>query len=305
MKQGPKQNAFTLIELLASMGVLAILVLICGNVFSSSTRAWNYGSARVEQNGVGRGVMDLLHRQLSDAMTGTNLWFQAVIPSTVPNSLGAWANPYNLPTLPVYDLQFVSANYTGQSQVQPDEMRVVHYFLFETTNGNPPYVHYQLWSQVNYGWVTNSPARVNSYGDDTQRWWYQWAYTPGNTSFGGGSGWVVNASTFATGWTNMAYNNFAADNVTSFAVLCGGPFNSYMTTYNSSTPANNYQLPYYVDVLLGTLSEADARKAAQLVGNPTALTAFIAANEKRFIMRAYCIHRAALMAPRPPDPPSG
>lgn len=290
MAKAQRQNAFTLIELLASMGVLAILVLICGNIFSSSTRAWNYGSARVEQNTLGRAVMEMLHRQLSDSITGTALVFHAV--TTAPaNNLSGDTTPYNLPALnwPCTDLQFISVSVTGQQQVQPDEMRAYHYFVFETNEGNPPYLHYQLWNYLQYGWVTNTAAWANSYSSDSTRLWYQ---ASGN--------WLVNPNSFQTYWTNFN-TSVMANNLTTFTVLCYGQNNML---WSPGTSENyNYQLPYYADVLLGTLSEADARKAAQLSASGQAaspqLQAFVAANEKRFVMRVYFVHRAALPAPLP------
>ena len=54
---------------LAAMSVLAIILLLLTQVFGSSTKAWNSGTQRMDQNIGARAVMDLIARDLSGAVS--------------------------------------------------------------------------------------------------------------------------------------------------------------------------------------------------------------------------------------------
>ena len=49
----PMRQAFTLVELLAAMAVLALIVLMIGNVLSTSTKAYSAGSTSAVGLGTG------------------------------------------------------------------------------------------------------------------------------------------------------------------------------------------------------------------------------------------------------------
>ena len=58
-------NGFTLLELLVSMSIIAVLVVLVFGAFRVSVRAWEKGEADIEVNHRRRVVLDLLKRQLT------------------------------------------------------------------------------------------------------------------------------------------------------------------------------------------------------------------------------------------------
>ena len=54
------KQAFTLIELLASITILVMLTAMIGVIFAESERAWSTGTDRAQSNMAGRGALDLL-----------------------------------------------------------------------------------------------------------------------------------------------------------------------------------------------------------------------------------------------------
>lgn len=84
------------------------------------------------------------------------------------------------------------------------------------------------------------------------------------------------------------YDVFAA-NVSFFKIMANGLDQEYFSNQHQ------HQLPRYVDILLGLLSEEDARKAALMSGS--AQDDFIKRNEKRFWRRVFLFYRSAIPAP--------
>jgi len=69
--------AFTLFELLASMGILAVLSALLFAAFNQATKAWVQGESRVETFTQARAALDFMTRELSQAITTTNIPFMA------------------------------------------------------------------------------------------------------------------------------------------------------------------------------------------------------------------------------------
>lgn len=63
-----KNQGFTLLELLAAMGLLVIIVLSMSQVFTDSTRMWNLGTKRVVEAQQARVIMDFLNKEISMAI---------------------------------------------------------------------------------------------------------------------------------------------------------------------------------------------------------------------------------------------
>ena len=277
MTTGRNNAAFTLIELLSAMTVLAILMLICGNVFSSSTRAWENSTTRVEQNTAGRAVMDLLTKQLCTALISTQMAFRVNKDDIQPYGVGHGCT-----------LWFGSA-VGGMGWRNPDEAVVYKYYVQQYANYPGDFTHYALFAEIDHGDVTNSisgsgssPTVLGQFDGNTIRRAYR------NKS--DASGWLLRAP---PSWSI----NYIADNVTTFAVLPEGNFQKWWSD------DNGYRLPRYVDIMFGTLSEADARKAALLPAASGALADFLARNEKRFVQRVYFMNRFAITAPDAPSAP--
>lgn len=72
--RGPK-NAFTLLELLVAMAVLAILVVLLLNMVDSATKLWRINENRVEGFREPRAALGIISRDLKTAIAGTNTNF--------------------------------------------------------------------------------------------------------------------------------------------------------------------------------------------------------------------------------------
>jgi prepilin-type N-terminal cleavage/methylation domain-containing protein len=104
--------AFTLVELLAAMAVLALIVLMIGNVLSTSTKAYAAGSARAEHNMNGRTVIDFIALEVNTA----------IVNPTLPFRVRAGSPAYGLPT---HQLTFAALGPSSQSE--RDEVHLIQY----------------------------------------------------------------------------------------------------------------------------------------------------------------------------------
>jgi prepilin-type N-terminal cleavage/methylation domain-containing protein len=71
------QKGFTLFELLASIGILAILSALLFAAFNQASKAWLQSESRVETFTQARAALDLMSRELSQAIVTTNIPFLA------------------------------------------------------------------------------------------------------------------------------------------------------------------------------------------------------------------------------------
>src|ERR1035437_5758317 len=69
--------AFTLIELLASMAILALIMVMLFSAFEQISKAWTQGESRVETFTEARAVLDLMSRELSQAIATPQITFRA------------------------------------------------------------------------------------------------------------------------------------------------------------------------------------------------------------------------------------
>lgn len=67
--------AFTLIELLASMAILSLIMVMLFSAFEQINRAWLQGENRVETFTQARAVLDLMSRELSQAIATSKITF--------------------------------------------------------------------------------------------------------------------------------------------------------------------------------------------------------------------------------------
>lgn len=70
-----KSAGFTLTELLIAMTILAVLVLLLASFLSNVSRAWVSGEQQVETFQDGRAILDLISRDLSQAVVSPRLQF--------------------------------------------------------------------------------------------------------------------------------------------------------------------------------------------------------------------------------------
>ena len=92
------QGAFTLIELLVSLTVVAFIVVMVTNLSSSTMQIWSGGERAVENNQTGRAVLEIVARELSQAVVSSKLPFvqDPVLPSDAnqrPSNSIFWVAP--------------------------------------------------------------------------------------------------------------------------------------------------------------------------------------------------------------------
>lgn len=66
-----RQAAFTLLEILAAVALLAIILVMTGSIISSSSRAWRQASAKIETFQAARAAFDVMTARLSQATLNT------------------------------------------------------------------------------------------------------------------------------------------------------------------------------------------------------------------------------------------
>jgi prepilin-type N-terminal cleavage/methylation domain-containing protein len=66
--QGNEATAFTLIEIMVAVSILAILVLIMSTIFHQSSLAWDSGTGRMKANVAARSLMNFMERELTHAV---------------------------------------------------------------------------------------------------------------------------------------------------------------------------------------------------------------------------------------------
>ncbi|AKJ63445.1 PulJ/GspJ family protein [Kiritimatiella glycovorans] len=81
------KHGFTLVELLLAMGVLMLLVLAMGNVFSNAQRAMEQGSRKSERLLHGQSALSLIKEELSAALLHTNTPFEVRVDGAGDNVL--------------------------------------------------------------------------------------------------------------------------------------------------------------------------------------------------------------------------
>jgi prepilin-type N-terminal cleavage/methylation domain-containing protein len=255
-QQTGSSAAFTLVELLAAMAVLAIMMLMFANVFSSSGRAWTAGTRRTEQNMNGRAVLEYMTKEISQSIMNSN----GIVFAMAYDTAGSFSSrSYFTNTA----LHFVAMR-GCDSDTYPDEARLIHYYVRQdptsTSDGFRPY---QLMRAECRGRNTIDQA----YQSTTRAWLTQKT----------GTGWLP--------------PSVIVDNISQF----------YVVAYRRNTAYVNYQsygvvpqsLPDYVDVVIGFLSEDDARRARMLTGG--AQQSYVTKAEKRFTRRVYMQNRVGYL----------
>jgi prepilin-type N-terminal cleavage/methylation domain-containing protein len=218
---------FTLIELLAGLAILSIIVVFLGKIFATSTDAFSVGTSTSETATEARAVMDLITRELSEAVADELLTFK--LQTDDFQTYG-----------PVYKsdkLYFAVMSQRPEQNVKRNGKEVIYYVTtMKDPNdadipnryrlmraGGPNYTksYYQLYEYPNKDWTSLSP------GD-----------------FGGGNIDVV------------------AENIITFKVTT---YDENLTPVpNYYSPNKNHKLPVLVDIYLEVLSEEDGRTASAM-----------------------------------------
>lgn len=264
-----RAQAFTLIELLAAMAVFAVLLLICANVFSSTSQAWHSGATRAEQNANVRAVLDRISVELWQATISTALVFYAGTHSP-PFPADFQVSTYGEPA---FALHFATMLGYAAGPGNPHEMTSIAYCIGKTAPDSPTNSYTLYW----LGWKPNVVNTRAAYRNNLG----------GQTSLQVIDGLYKN---------NAMFPSRLLVNVSTFKILVNGRQADFFSEQgDAETPPNT--LPRFVDIYIGVLSAENVHQA-NLMSGP-ARDRFVQNNEKRYVRRVYLPWRYAVPPPIP------
>jgi len=141
-----RHAAFTLIELMASMAILGLIMVVLFSVFDQVNKAWLGGENRVETFTQARAILDLMSRELSQAIANKNIMFNGTA-NSVDFVAPVNSNPQNFSDLCGVGYNFqqydASGNWTlkiDRHLIQPTSVAVASLMYSPTWwgNFNPP-----------------------------------------------------------------------------------------------------------------------------------------------------------------------
>lgn len=149
-------RAFTLVELLIAITILVSIVLLLTAMVSGVSRAWTSGEQRVAQFQDGRAVLDLMARELSQAVISPSLQFvQLTLPAAANQRAGSdsifWQAPGssttsgNLAEIGYYLVQ-------DGTKSGADVYQLRRFFVLPTDTSN-----YQIFTSPNQPTDTSAP----------------------------------------------------------------------------------------------------------------------------------------------------
>jgi prepilin-type N-terminal cleavage/methylation domain-containing protein len=177
------EPGFTLLELLAAMAVLSVMIVMLFAAFSQASRAWLQAENRVETFTQGRVSLDLLSRELSQAIATTNISFFGSATSI------AFIAPISTSPGDLVDLEEVVYQWIGGSlvrQVTPASNAAWDFYLNPqnwpgTTAGAPvPVADNVVSFQLNYH---NGNGGTETFWNSTALPGSAWSGTIPNSSF--------------------------------------------------------------------------------------------------------------------------
>lgn len=261
-----RKQAFTLIELLAAVGILMIIVTLVGVIFTESDRAWTLGTNRSDVNLEGRAALNMIAHDLQYAIAYAN-----DDPEYQVHFLGR-RDKYDLKSygFPNDEVSFVSLQ--NDSSDGNRAVREVFYYVREMEVDSTPIGRYELVRAYYDDEIFDGPST----GID-----HCYYATDCSTDTADPDLWTESRPTDTA--------HFIARNVSGFAVYSytnNGEVTSFM---NTADPAQSNRLPEYVDVCLELLPERRAKQAAAL---PAAtVTNFVTRHSMRYATRVYFHNR--------------
>ncbi len=147
------KRGFTLVEMLVSMAILAMIVMLMSRIFADGTSAYRHGMKTSDQNLQGRVILDFIARELKQAIVDDNLILR-VQSSDNPygTGLGDW----------------ISFATLGGEEEGQREARLIRYYVRSNprTIGGAQVDTYQLMRAV----TTNSNQINQAYRGQNSQW---------------------------------------------------------------------------------------------------------------------------------------
>jgi len=271
MTRHTNRTAFTLVELLVAMAILAIIILMMAQIFTESTRAFDMGIALADQNLKGRMILDFMAREISQAVADGTLAFK--LDSEDIKLFGGGVEDGD-------KLQFVAlSNYIdegGERQTQE-----IIYWVEEMKDDNgdilPGRYRLRRWYKRDALTCYNKPS--------PNKWW---ADEPN--------------------FDRQIQANDLAENIAGFQVWCyAGPDTEAMYSFDSTKLVSIMkkgtttkvgetinELPMWIEISLMMFDEDDAEMAANMYDfgkSDEAVRNFAMKNARRYVTRINLVNR--------------
>jgi prepilin-type N-terminal cleavage/methylation domain-containing protein len=266
----PSRGGFTLIEILAAMGILVLIILLLSRLFTESTRIWSSGTARVYQSQEGRVVMDFLVKEVSQAIGDDVVSFKIHSASGTDNF-----------SVPAYGLESDSICFVGPTRTPPvrNMLRACPhavYFVANMLDENEDVIpnRFRLARVRKTGSVHSSDQNLQNSAHGRPDWWRRtlWSFE----------------------LSRPARIETVAENIAGFEVWAySEDTGAYVFDYDSTTQDN--KLPLWVDIYLEMLDEKAAIQLADIMAGSPTLSAeaadFMDRNMRRYTARIHFRNR--------------
>lgn len=262
------RRGFTLVEILAAMAILAIILLMLGNIFTQSHRIWKLGTKRSLGLGETRGVMEALNRVISQAIADSKITFKlrSNNDDPFPGYGCKWVYGWEVDEL--YLLTMVRTPWSDRQY-----RREAHSYVIFVTNmvdaaGNRIPNRFRLVQSRKTGAQYTTPYNLSISAYKTKTWWKEF-------------GSQVSEGNLET----------LAENVAAFEIWAWSEkANRYVANYYSLDQDN--KLPLWVDIWLEVLSEEEAIQLAALwAASPEAARLYLNQHTRRYASRVYLANR--------------
>ncbi|MGD9873069.1 MAG: PilW family protein [Kiritimatiellia bacterium] len=267
MTRRTNKAAFTLVELLVAMAILAVIILMMAQIFTESTRAFDMGIALADQNLKGRMILDFMAREIS----------QAVVDGTIAFALDSEDVELYGPAVEDADrLHFVTLSESTEGSTFYRQAREVVYFVDEMKDkNNEPTGRYQLRRKTR----TDS---ISCYEKPSpHKWWEGFSDFEGKTLAENIAGFQVWC--YAGPDTEAMYD---FDSTKLVNVMEKGTSTKVGETIN--------ELPMWIEISLMMFDEDDAEMAANMYDfgkSDEAVRNFALKNARRYVTRINLVNR--------------
>ncbi|MBI2440122.1 MAG: prepilin-type N-terminal cleavage/methylation domain-containing protein [Lentisphaerae bacterium] len=142
-------RAFTLIEVLVAMAVLAVLLLMAANVFQGSSTAWLIGTQKADMNTSARAALDFMARELASAVAGP-----------IEKAIGGGAQYLQFRVEDLDDIRFLALSNDPDASGNERAVRGVFFWHDDTVDKNT----------LKYDREVSTPATLDCYAVASPAW---------------------------------------------------------------------------------------------------------------------------------------
>ncbi len=239
-KQTTNKAGFSLIELLSAIAVLMLIMVMLSMLFAESSRSWDVGTSRAENNSWGRAVLNMIAHDLQYSVACSN----KVRDLDLVLSFYMAPDRYSFKSYGMENSEICFVSMQHDSTSSPRTAREFHYWVRNMKDKAGKNIPYRYEIVRGYWSGSISSNKKNKY---LKHCYHNpdWHRAPKN----GGNG-------------RPTINGTLAENVAGLRFLASTRSNEVVDAFDSVD--FGHELPEYVDIILDLLSEEDGIKAATL-----------------------------------------